>query len=106
MTHFVARTIERAMGVFEGEPVNRDLMPRVRAALRSFLGELQGQGMLGDYDGSVPFAVVCDMTNNTVERLGKGILQADVQVRYAPTVEKFVINLEAGQGVSITRQAA
>ena len=103
MTHFLARTIDRAFGAFVGEPVNRGLMPRVRASMNSLLAELERNGMLGNYEGAGPaFRVVCDMSNNTVETLGRGILRVDVQVRYAATVETLIVNLEGGQGVTIT----
>jgi hypothetical protein len=49
------------------------------------------------------FQVVCDLTNNPPSRIALGYLQADVKVVYLAVVEYFIINLEGGQSVSITK---
>jgi len=62
---------------------------------------LQGQKMIGAPDGSQPYSVVCDLTNNPLSRTSLNYVQADIQVQYQSINEKFLINLEGGQTVTI-----
>jgi hypothetical protein len=48
--------------------------------------------------------VVCDISNNPLSRTGLGYVQSDVQVRYLAINEKFIVNVEGGQTVTVTRQ--
>jgi hypothetical protein len=66
---------------------------------------LLGQGLLGSTDGSLPFAVVCDTTNNPPGRTGLGYVQADCQVQYQAINEKFIVNVQGGQTVQVSRQS-
>ncbi len=63
-----------------------------------------GQGLLGSTDGSLPYSVVCDTSNNPATRTGLGYVQADVQVQYQGINEKFIVNLEGGQTVQVAVQ--
>ena len=40
------------------------LNSRIRATQMSFLQNMLSQGLLGSADGSLPFSVICDLTNN------------------------------------------
>ncbi len=62
------------------------------------------QGQLGSTDGSLPFSVICDTTNNPDTRTALGYVQADVQIQYQGINEKFIVNVEGGQTVQISRQ--
>jgi hypothetical protein len=62
------------------------------------------QGLLGSTNGSLPFAVVCDLSNNPAPRTGLGYLQADVQVLYQAINEKFIVNVQGGQTVQVSQQ--
>jgi hypothetical protein len=97
------------MGVYLGLPINDKLAARVKSTITSFLMGMVGQGMLGQDvdDGGLPFSVVCAIgpgTNNPPERVKLSIFTADVQVQYMAINEKFIINLEGGQTVTVTRQ--
>jgi hypothetical protein len=94
------------MGQYVGQLVNSTLFQNVRATLLAFLNGLLGQGLLGSTDGSLPFAVVCDVSNNPPSRTGLGYVQADVQVRYQAINEKFIVNVQGGQTVQVSRQTA
>jgi uncharacterized protein len=59
---------------------------------------------LGSADGSLPFSVVCDTSNNPASRTSLGYVQSDAQVQYQAINEKFIVNLEGGQTVSVQRQ--
>ena len=60
------------------------------------------QGLLGSTDGSLPFSVVCDTSNNPQARTALGYVQADVQIQYQAINEKFIVNVEGGQTVTIS----
>ena len=63
------------------------------------------QGMLGSTDGSVPFSVICDTSNNPQSRTSLGYVQSDAQVQYQAINEKFIVNIEGGQTVTVTQQS-
>ena len=102
MTNFIAMTLAGGMGVYVGSVINSTLLANFRATLLGFLSNLVGQGILGSVDGSTPYAVVCNASNNPQTRTALGYVQADVQVQYQGINEKFIVNLQGGQGVSVT----
>lgn len=104
LTDFIALTLQSFMGQFIGRTLTVDVFRQVRSAGLQFLGDLLGQGILGSLDGNLPYSVVCDLSNNPPSRTGLGYLQADIQVRYLAIVEKFVVNIEGGTTVVVTRQ--
>lgn len=102
MTNFIANTLASGMGLYVGNVINSTLLANVRATLLGFLSNLLSQGILGSVDGSTPYAVVCNASNNPATQTALGYVQADVQVRYLGINEKFIVNLQGGQGVSVT----
>ena len=104
MTNYISATLSAGMGLYVGQLINEDLFRRIRATQLSFLQNMQSQGMLGSTDGSIPFSVICDVTNNPLSRTSLGYVQSDAQVQYQAINEKFIVNLEGGQTVSIQRQ--
>lgn len=104
LTNYLAASLNAGMGQYVGQVINRDLFRRIRATLLSFLQNMLGQGLLGTRDGTLPFSVICDTSNNPLERTGLGYVQADVQVQYQAINEKFIVNLEGGQTVAVARQ--
>jgi len=104
LTNYIASTLSAGMGPYVGQLVNTTLFQNIRATLLAFLNGLLGQGLLGSTDGSLPFAVVCDDSNNPSSRTGLGYVQADVQVRYQAINEKFIVNVQGGQTVQVSKQ--
>ncbi len=106
LTNYIAATLSSGMGQYVGQVVNIDLFRRIRATLLSFLQNMLNQGLLGTMaaDGSLPFTVICDWTNNSRTRIALGYVQADVQVQYQAINEKFIVNLEGGQSVQVSTQ--
>lgn len=102
MTNYLAYTFNAGMGLFIGKlqsiQANDPLRRQVAATLSAFLQAMRDQGQIDD------FSVICDLTNNTPSRIALGYLQADVKVRYLAVVEKFLVNLEGGQSVTVARQ--
>jgi len=104
LTNYIASTLAAGMGQYVGQLVNATLFQNIRATLLAFLNGLLSQGLLGSTDGSLPFAVVCDTSNNPASRTGLGYVQADVQVQYQAINEKFIVNVQGGQTVQVSQQ--
>lgn len=105
LTHYVAATLAAGMGQFVGQVINGDLFRRIRATQMSFLQGLLQQDILGSTDGTLPFNVVCDVSNNPPTRTALGYVQSDAQVRYQAINERFIVNVEGGTTVTVARQA-
>jgi phage tail sheath protein FI len=105
MTNYIAATLAAGMGQYVGQVINNGLFQRIRATQMSFLQGLLGQGILAaGPNGSAPFSVICDSTNNPLSRTSLGYVQSDAQVRYQGINEKFIVNVEGGQTVLVQRQ--
>lgn len=105
MTNYIAYTLNGGMGIFIGKLQSPSVRRQAGSTISSFLEALSGQGMIGSADGSQPYSVQLNDANNPQNRVALGYMQADVKVRYLSVVEKFIVNLEGGQSVSITRQS-
>jgi hypothetical protein len=90
------------MGGYVGQIVNSALFDSIKATLMAFLSGMLTQGLLGSTDGSLPFAVVCNKSNNPSSRTALGYVQADVQVQYQAINEKFIVNVQGGQSVTVS----
>ncbi len=104
LTNYIAATLASGMGQYVGQVINQALFRRIRSTQLSFLQAMLGQGLLGSTDGSLPFSVICDSSNNPASRTGLGYVQSDAQVRYQAINEKFIVNIEGGQTVQVQRQ--
>ncbi len=104
LTNYLAATLASGMGQYVGQVINADLFRRIRATQLSFLQNMLSQGMLGSTDGSLPFSVICDTSNNPQSRTSLGYVQSDAQVQYQAINEKFIVNIEGGQTVQVATQ--
>jgi phage tail sheath protein FI len=104
LTNYIAETLSAGMGLFVGQLINISLFQQVRATQLAFLQNMFNQGILGSTDGGLPFSVICDMSNNPASRTGLGYVQSDAQVQYQSINEKFIVNIEGGQTVVVSRQ--
>ena len=104
LTNFIAATLSAGMGQYVGQVINAGLFRRIRSTQLSFLQGMLSQGILGSTDGSQPFSVICDTSNNPPSRTGLGYVQSDAQIQYQAINERFIVNLEGGQTVQVTRQ--
>ncbi|HET9019200.1 MAG TPA: phage tail protein, partial [Acetobacteraceae bacterium] len=104
LTNYIAATLAAGMGQYVGQVINADLFRRIRATQLSFLQNMLSQGMLGSLDGSLPFSVICDASNNPLSRTSLGYVQSDAQVQYQAINEKFIVNIEGGQTVQVAAQ--
>lgn len=107
MTNYIAATLNAGMGLFVGATITPALFAQISATLTSFLNNLLQQGLLGlPIQGGLPFSVICNAGNNPFSRTSQNYVQADVQVQYMAINEHFIINLEGGQTVTVSRQTA
>lgn len=104
LTNFIAETLSAGMGQYVGQVITSALFQSIRGTLLSFLQNMLSQGLLGSTDGSLPYSVICDSSNNPLSMTGLGYVQANVQIQYQSINEIFIINLEGGQTVQITMQ--
>jgi len=104
MTNFIAATLAAGMGQFVGQVINGGLFNRIRATQLSYLYNLFSQGILGSTDGSLPFSVICDPSNNPLSQTSLGYVQSDAQVQFQGINEIFIVNVEGGQTVVVQRQ--
>jgi hypothetical protein len=104
LTNYIAATLAAGMGQFVGQVINADLFRSIRSSQLSFLQNMLNQGLLGSSDGSLPFNVVCDTSNNPASRTGLGYVQSDAEVQYQSINEKFIVNIEGGQTVQVSVQ--
>jgi uncharacterized protein len=104
LTNYIAATLASGMGQYVGQVVNAQLFQQIRATQLSFLQNMLSQGMLGSTDGSLPFSVICDTSNNPQSRTSLGYVQSDAQVQYQAINEYFLVNIEGGQTVQVQSQ--
>jgi len=104
LTNYIAATLAAGMGQYVGQVITADLFRRIRATQLAFLQNMLGQGLLGSTDGNLPFNVICDLSNNPPSRTDLGYVQSDAQVQYQAINEKFIVNMEGGQTVEVSRQ--
>jgi phage tail sheath protein FI len=104
MTNYIAATLAAGMGLFVGQVINASLFQQIRSTQLSYLQGLLNQGVLGSVDGSPPFSVICDLSNNPFSRTSLGYVQSDAQVQFQGINEKFIVNVEGGQTVIVQSQ--
>lgn len=107
LTNYLATTLNSAMGIYIGEiqttRTNDPTRRKAKSTLDSFLNALAAPTATGEPPMVDDFQTTLDLTNNPADRQALGYLQADVQVRYGSIIEFFIVNLEGGQSVTITR---
>jgi len=104
LTNFIAQTLSAGMGQYVGQVITASLFQKIRGTLLSFLQNMLSQGLLGSTDGTLPYSVICDISNNPPSMTGQGYVQANVQIQYQSINEIFIISLEGGQTVQIAMQ--
>ena len=92
------------MGQYVGQVITAALFQNIRGTLLSFLQNMLSQGLLGSPDGTIPYSVICDTSNNPLSMTGLGYVQANVQIQYQSINEIFIISLEGGQTVQVAVQ--
>jgi hypothetical protein len=104
LTNYISQTLSAGMGQYIGQVITASLFQNIRGTLLSFLQNMLSQGLLGSTNGSLPYSVICDISNNPPSRTGLGYVQANVQIRYQSINDVFIISLEGGQTVQVAMQ--
>lgn len=104
MTNYIAATINAGMGIFVGalqgsSPTDTTRL-QAKATLDAFGQALITANMIVDW------YTVLDLSNNPLNQIALGYMQAYVQVTYLSVVEYFLISLQGGQSVTITRSSS
>lgn len=105
MTNYLASTFNAGLGLFIGRLQSVAVRRQAKNTLENFLSTLELQGQIGNAEGTTPFQVTIDSSNNPAARVALGYMQADVKVQYLSIIEKFLVNVEGGQSVTIERVA-
>ena len=105
MTNYIAYTLNAGMGIFIGKLQSKAVRRAAAATISAFLEGMVNQNIIGNAQGTTPYSVQIDDTNNIPSRVALGYMQADVKVTYLSVIEKFLINVEGGQSVVINRQS-
>jgi phage tail sheath protein FI len=104
LTNYIAVSLAAGMGTYVGKVINDDLFRQIRATQLAFLQNMLTQGLLGTLGGNLPYTVICDSSNNPPSRTGLGYVQSDAQVQYQAVNEKFIVNIQGGQTVQVSKQ--
>lgn len=101
MTNFIAKSVGQWAGSVVGQLQSPTQRRQARSALQTFLNNLWSQGMIGNAQGTVPFQVVLDDSNNPPAMVSQGYEIANVKVQYLSVIRWFIVNVEGGQTVTV-----
>ena len=101
MTNYMAKTINGGMGAYVGKPNSLPNLNACRATLLALLSTMLQADLIGDDDGTIPYSVVCNRSNNPDASRALGITRADVEVRYQGITERLFVNLQGGASVTV-----
>ncbi len=105
MNNFLAATFTDGLGAYIGQPQTPTVRQNAKGVLDTFLGNLFTLGIIGDVNfpqsQSKAYRVILDASNNPSSRVAQGFMQADVRVVLFSIILDFIVNLEAGQGITI-----
>lgn len=109
MTQFLAKSLHESMGFAVNLTHTPELRRRVKSSLAQFLESLANPGpgrdpMIGDVNGGPAYYIQCDDKNNPNNTVALGYMFVYVQVKYLSIVRFFILQLEAGQSVSVKVQ--
>lgn len=99
LTNYVASTLDAGMGLYVGRTITPDLLDSIRSTLSAFAGNMKQAGQVQS------FSCKCDKFNNPSTQTELDIVQADVVVRYNGINRVFLVNLTAGQTVTVSLQS-
>lgn len=99
MTNYLAATFNKGMGYVIGKKNTPTLRADTEAVFDAFLSNMTNQEMIKDFE------TFFDPKVNTPTFEAAGNLQIAVRVRYLAIIEHFIVALEGGQNVKITRSS-
>lgn len=104
LTNFIAATINEGLGPYIGQVQTAQVQAEAKTELDAYFNDLASATppVISAADGSQPWLVVLDSSNNPPSQVALGRMQANVQVVYGSIIEQFLVNVEGGQSVRIT----
>lgn len=98
-TNDIARALAGpVLGQFVNQPQSTAPNDPLREAIRNSLNGYFAPQVGTEIDD---YVAQCDLSNNPVPQIQKGIVQADVTCEYLANTNKFIINLTGGQTVTV-----
>jgi hypothetical protein len=108
MTNFIAKTMLAGMGQFVGVDFTPTVAQNITASLSGLFLNMLNQGLLSPLaGGGNPYNVLCSPPgsgNNPLSRVALGYVQSDIQVQFQSIILFLILNLQGGQGVTISQQ--
>lgn len=103
MTNYLARSFDEAAGIgrFIGELITPDQMREAQNTIGGFLQNEWDEGRIGNAQGTLPYRVTVDASNNPQEQVELGVEKATVMVQYLSVIETFYVDFTGGQTVRI-----
>lgn len=101
LTAFIIRTLNSALGIYVGLLQSEDVRAEAEATIATFLTSLWRLGMIGNAQGTIPFDVRIDDTNNPPNRVALGYMQAAIRIQYLSVIEYLIAEVQANQAVTI-----
>ena len=105
LTNYIAATLVGRHGPVCGAGDQRRAVPAHPAHAAQLPAGFAWPGHPGQHGWAASrSSVICDSSNNPPSRTGLGYVQSDAQIQYQAINERFIVNLEGGQTVQVTRQ--
>lgn len=107
LTNYIAATLNAGMGLFVGDKITPTMDQSATSTIRSFLSNLQQQGLIGDPVDPPSYTVTGGLgtgTPNPQSRTSLGYYQINAAVTYSPINRFFIVNMQGGQTV-VTSQS-
>lgn len=105
LTPYIARTFNGALGKWVGKLQTPEQRRNAKAQADAFFQNMWDLGQIGNAEGTLPYQVILDISNNPASRVALGYETATANVQYLSVIEKFILNLQGGQSVQILSAA-
>ncbi len=106
LTDYIIASLSPVIGKIVGQLQNPTQRRQAKSTLDNFFAGLAQNGVIGTADGSQPWQVVLNATNNPAPQVAAGIEQINIKVVYQSVIEFLIVNLEGGQTVTIQNAGA
>ena len=106
LTDYIIASLSPVIGKIVGQLQNPTQRRQAKSELDNFFAGLAQNGIIGTADGSQPWQVVLNATNNPAPQVAAGIEQINIKVIYQSVIEFLIVNLEGGQTVTIQNAGA
>jgi hypothetical protein len=106
LTNFIVASLKPVVGKVVGQLQNPTQRRQAKSMLDDFFSGLASEGVIGTADGSQPWQVTLNSTNNPPSQVAAGIETIAIKVIYQSVIEFLIVNLEGGQTVTIESSGA